>query len=272
MDLQENPYQSPQPIDVAASFRCGRHVWPYASGHTRAVLVMSCFAVTVVLLLLVLACSAIDIYLMHQIMHADLDRFDFDPALRHIYTLKWIARWLAVALAGVFVATAIVFLMWTHRAHRNLPALGAERLKFSPGWAVGYFFIPILNLFRPYQVMCEIWRESDPARLPMRDETSGITKVSSTAVVGLWWSFSLLVHIANQAARPLCDKSTPEGVLTSLWIVMPIVVLAIAAATLAAVMVGRIDVNQSKRYAMIAGQLDRVAHSMPTGGTAGLVH
>ena len=40
----------------------------------------------------------------------------------------------------LFVLTAILFLMWIHRAHRNLPSLGSSSLKYSPGWAVGGFF------------------------------------------------------------------------------------------------------------------------------------
>ncbi|MFC1995866.1 DUF4328 domain-containing protein [Chloroflexota bacterium] len=46
----------------------------------------------------------------------------------------------------LFVITAVLFYMWIHRAHRNLPSLGVSGLKYSPGWAVGGFFIPILNL------------------------------------------------------------------------------------------------------------------------------
>ena len=34
--------------------------------------------------------------------------------------------------------------------------------RFSPGWSVGWWFIPALNLLRPYQVIKEIWRGSYP--------------------------------------------------------------------------------------------------------------
>src|SRR5262249_39937269 len=45
----------------------------------------------------------------------------------------------------VFVITAIAFLIWFHRAHRNAAHLGAKGLTFTPAWAVGWFFIPIMN-------------------------------------------------------------------------------------------------------------------------------
>jgi hypothetical protein len=58
--------------------------------------------------------------------------------------------------------TGIAFLVWIHRAHRNLAALGARELRFSPWGAVGWFFVPVLHLVRPYQVVREIWTASDP--------------------------------------------------------------------------------------------------------------
>src|SRR5688572_6359973 len=61
----------------------------------------------------------------------------------------------------LFVIATVFWCMWVYRTYRNLPALGAEGLNYSPGWAVGYYFIPVLNLFRPFQVMRETWRASD---------------------------------------------------------------------------------------------------------------
>ena len=34
------------------------------------------------------------------------------------------------------------------------------------GWAIGPWFVPILNLFRPWQIAVETWEGSDP---DMRD-------------------------------------------------------------------------------------------------------
>lgn len=47
------------------------------------------------------------------------------------------------------LGTAVAFLMWFHRTHKNLPGLGGRELKYTPGWAVGGFFVPFLNLVRP---------------------------------------------------------------------------------------------------------------------------
>jgi len=62
----------------------------------------------------------------------------------------------------VLIVTVIVFLICQHRAYNNLPPLGVPRPDFSSGWVVGSWFVPFLNLFRPYQIMKYIRDKSDP--------------------------------------------------------------------------------------------------------------
>jgi len=63
----------------------------------------------------------------------------------------------------LFLVTSIVVLMWIYRANNNAHALGADSMRFTPGWAVGWYVIPIFNLWKPYQAMTEIWKVSaDP--------------------------------------------------------------------------------------------------------------
>jgi hypothetical protein len=60
----------------------------------------------------------------------------------------------------VFVVSAIVYGMFVHRANRNARALGATGMEFTPGWAVGFFFVPVANLIAPYKAVSEIWKAS----------------------------------------------------------------------------------------------------------------
>ena len=62
---------------------------------------------------------------------------------------------IVVAEMLVLLVAFIAFLMWVHRTYRNLPALGAKVLDTTPGWAVGWYFIPIAFLFKPCQSMAE---------------------------------------------------------------------------------------------------------------------
>jgi hypothetical protein len=86
----------------------------------------------------------------------------------------------------VGVATAIVFLLWIYRASRNLHSLGALGQRFSPGWAVGWWFIPIMFFFRPYQVMVEIWKGSTPRAT--REATFDWKAESVSTLLPWWWA------------------------------------------------------------------------------------
>jgi cell division protein FtsL len=58
------------------------------------------------------------------------------------------------------VLVPIAFLMWVYRANGNARALGATGMRFTPGWAVGWYFVPVYNLWRPHQAMAEMWKTS----------------------------------------------------------------------------------------------------------------
>lgn len=92
--------------------------------------------------------------------------------------------WVATIL--LFFATGVVFLCWFAAAHTNLRILGSRGLEYSANWAVGGFFIPVLNLFRPYQVAQEIWKGSDPDVLAPQGALQWMAK-SGSGVALAWW-------------------------------------------------------------------------------------
>ncbi len=78
----------------------------------------------------------------------------FPTAGLDLYDDFWDLEDLARRLS-VFV-TAIVFLAWWHRIARNGIALAATPPTYTPGSAVGMWFVPLLNLFVPYQLARQI--------------------------------------------------------------------------------------------------------------------
>ena len=50
----------------------------------------------------------------------------------------------------VFVASVVFVGRWILQAHKNLRNAGYEN-EFTPGWALGWFFVPLMNLFKPFQ-------------------------------------------------------------------------------------------------------------------------
>jgi Domain of unknown function (DUF4328) len=97
----------------------------------------------------------------------------------------------------LFLATALLFLTWFRRAYTNVGLLGVDGLRFGPRWAVGSWFVPILNFVRPKAIANDIWRGSDPSLAP--EATIGV----STPVpwyLNVWWAVFLTSGIAGRIA------------------------------------------------------------------------
>jgi Domain of unknown function (DUF4328) len=102
--------------------------------------------------------------------------------------------------SGIGIVTGITFLKWVYRAYKNIKGFGAEGLRFSPGWAVGYYFIPILSLIRPVQVMSEIWRASDdPENWPRRP---------GSRLIATWWTLFLLYTGVTQVSLEIVIQAS----------------------------------------------------------------
>ena len=110
---------------------------------------------------------------------------------------------------GVFVLAGVAFLMWLYRVVANNHALGAHELRFSPGWAVGWWFVPFANFVRRLQIIAETWRAADPGASRSTAETR--SHLRAPAIVIAWW---LLYLIGNVVA--LFERWTSGDPLTRL--------------------------------------------------------
>ena len=64
--------------------------------------------------------------------------------------------WLGAAGIISIVGTAL-FIAWTRRVTGNLKPFGAI-LDLGTGWAIGSFFVPIINLWFPVRILNQAWR------------------------------------------------------------------------------------------------------------------
>lgn len=61
-------------------------------------------------------------------------------------------------LSGIpSICLSIFFIIWMYRAYANLHNTGITQVKHAKVWAWLSWFIPILNLIRPYVMLKEIW-------------------------------------------------------------------------------------------------------------------
>jgi hypothetical protein len=123
-----------------------------------------------------------------------------------------------------------LFLWWVRRATCNVPALGAALPEFSPGWAIGWWFIPFANWVQPGRVISQAWRASD-ASLPV-DETPAWRRAKLSALVPVWWVGWLVGNNAWSITYSSIDESSmaagDQATRTAVVLVLDIVMLAVA--------------------------------------------
>src|SRR5690625_2859855 len=91
--------------------------------------------------------------------------------------------WLLICL--IFIA---IYSNWLYRAYSNLHDVHIQGLTSTPAWAVGWNFIPLLHLIKPYSIMKEIWQ----ATFYAEDETDDWKKEEVSGKVRLWWLFFII--------------------------------------------------------------------------------
>ncbi len=115
-----------------------------------------------------------------QQWRADLSSLNDEQAVlldvaSNVLTITW---WL------LFVTIGVLFISWLYLAHRS-DRMDPRSLQHASGWAIGGWFVPILNLWRPVQMVRDVFRGAG-APVPV--------------VVGLWWTALILGRISSRAS------------------------------------------------------------------------
>jgi len=110
----------------------------------------------------------------------------------------------------LYLSTVIVFSFWIVRANTNVRIFGARGLRFSPGMALGSFFIPVLNFWRPCQAMSDLWRASH--------SPSSWEETDTGQVLPLWWGCWLITALTGQIGFRLMMRAEElDEILAATW-------------------------------------------------------
>jgi hypothetical protein len=144
----------------------------------------------------------------------------------------------------------VLFLIWEYRSFNNLSALKAKNLEFSPGWAVGWWFIPFANLVKPFQAVRELWNESDP---DFDEETSFLhTAAGTPEIIGFWWAAFLISGFVGRIADKLVDaRGEPSQYFPVVLIIGSI--FQLAASILIILIVKGVTDRQEQRFNKLSG-------------------
>lgn len=148
---------------------------------------------------------------------------------------------IGVAWFVVFCVAVVSFAKFIYRASHNLRSLGAADLRFTPGWAIGWYFIPFANLWKPYQAMKEIWNASSD---PVSWKTNG-----SNPLLVWWWFFWITSNIVSQISfRMWRYAESVDDYLRSDIADMVAQLFSIPLDLLAIALIGRITAAQMASY------------------------
>jgi hypothetical protein len=151
-----------------------------------------------------------------------------------------------VVYSITYLISGIVFIQWFRRAYFNLH-LRSSHLLYTDGWAAGSWFIPFLNLFRPFQIMKELYVET--ARIFSKKGLS--EEVSSTKFLGWWWALWLINNTVAQYEFRTSLKAEIAAELSN-------VTIAGMIGNLISIPLAIITVKVVKDYA----KMERVLHSI----------
>ncbi|MEM9458883.1 MAG: DUF4328 domain-containing protein [Myxococcota bacterium] len=194
-----------------------------------------------------------------------LPQFDSPAALvdaslmGHVDYLNELDESLLWAWVVVFWVTVVFYCRWLHRAYGNVVVLASRgrlgaRLRYRPSQAVWSFFIPFINLVRPYRVVAELWRCSGPT----------FEGPVFSCLVGAWWAMWLGgTMLARHTRQMVAGAGEDTERLMSAWSVAAIgQLLMVGAAVLAIMVIREVGQRQAARAdwlaALVPGRLDPV--------------
>lgn len=88
---------------------------------------------------------------------------------------------------ALFWFCVVLIARFTFRAMKNLYTVGSKFPEMSPGWAVGWYFIPIANLWQPAKGMSQIYNGTFHA---VSEATPGESRIA------IWWTCWLVTNFA----------------------------------------------------------------------------
>ena len=117
-----------------------------------------------------------------------------------------------IALVQV-LTTYVMCGRWLVRAAFNASLMTTDtREKIYPGWAVGWFFVPILNFWKPYVSMRQTWNGS------LRSGDALDTPAPS--LVNWWWAMWILSSLMGYLSSALEGNPTQDALFASMVVVL----------------------------------------------------
>ncbi|MEU6407221.1 DUF4328 domain-containing protein [Microbispora sp. NPDC046933] len=98
----------------------------------------------------------------------------------------------------VYVATAVMFLVWLFRARANAETLSPWPHRRARPWLIFGWIVPIVSFWFPKQIVDDIWTSSKPGAI---EETGNLATARRSGLVWAWWLAWLVTTLATRVVN-----------------------------------------------------------------------
>lgn len=149
-------------------------------------------------------------------------------------------RIIAIFSLIAYIISIVTFISWFRRAYYNLHSK-INNLDNSEAAAAYSWFIPIVNLYKPQNIMKEIFEETE---LFLEQNIEKYNTPTNISKVQLWWTFWIVVNIlSNIQFRMSLNADTIDELINSNIFSMVVTILSIPLAI--------VTINVIKEYSKI---------------------
>ncbi len=168
----------------------------------------------------------------------------------------------AVGINVLLVVTAALFLRWVHRLVALTRSLGGSSVGVTPAEAAWAFVIPIVSLYRPFQVMRATRDALEPEAFenpPPRVDADAAAHYRDAAIavpppppalpqatLGAWWGSFVLMNITGRFAQG--NPTDLSGVVSTYQVACAVDALALVAAGFAVTVVRALTARLDERF------------------------
>jgi hypothetical protein len=116
---------------------------------------------------------------------------------------------IAILFAILYLFSVVFFIQWFRRAYFN-QEIKFKSMASTNGWVSGAWFVPIMNLFKPFQLMQEIYENAENYLLDkeMIDE-----KKSRKSIIGWWWGLWIGTGVLSRLSSSFLGSADDLGEL-----------------------------------------------------------
>ena len=190
MDNSANPYLTPTsnpeaPVSVLPG-NIASIYGPYRDARGLAKVVIILLALNAVIYLALGGINA----LYYSVLSAEELNLDKAESVESMMVIC------GISMAIVFLVTVIIFCVWTNRMMKNTWAIRGGNHLTTPGWAVGWYFIPLVSMWKPLGAVQQ-----------MRDAVySGPGGLNLTP----WWGFWIISNVLSRISAKMPTETIEE--------------------------------------------------------------